>query len=73
LNRAGNVRYDTFAAGFADWEVQLGLNIGDYAWFILKSKVKAADIRLLNLAFGTPDWIGQNAFNKASYANSADW
>jgi hypothetical protein len=47
---AGTVKFDSYFSGYAIWEIQLGMNVGDYAWFILKSKLTAADIRPLNLS-----------------------
>jgi hypothetical protein len=59
----GNVMYNWFLRGFADWEVQFGLNIGDYWWFIFKSKAIGIDVRPVNVHVTLPDWIDQYDWN----------
>ena len=59
----GNVRFNWFLRAFADWEIQVGMNIGDYMWFIFKSKGIGLDIRPVNLHVTLPDWIDQYDWN----------
>lgn len=59
----GQVQFNWMLRGFADWEIQWGMNIGDYFWFIFKSKGTGLDIRPINVHVTMPDWIDQYSWN----------